>query len=538
MTVPIGNQRNIAAVASQVRNRIGLEIGTDVQAYNASLASIAGLTTSANQLLYTTASNTYATASLTAAGRALLDDADASAQRTTLGLAIGTHVQAYDAGLASIAGLTTAADRMLYTTALDTYAVATLTAAGRAILDDADASAQRTTLGVVIGTDVQAYNSKLADIAALTPTDGQVITGNGTTWTVAAIPAYNEAAVNITGGSIAGITDLAVADGGTGASTAGGARTNLGLVIGADVQAYNAALASIAGLTTSANQLIYAVGSNTYATASLTAAGLALLDDADAAAQRTTLGLGSAATTAASAYATAAQGTKADSALQSAAIGSSIQAYDADLAAIAALTPSDGDVLTYDTGAWTAAAPSGGTPGLVPIGSLLTPSAVAALDISLTGGYQEYIIKFWALKPATDAVGLYLRTSTNGGSTFDSGASDYSWSGALVKATGSFRNATNQAQIEITDDQVGFGAVGNSTNENGVYGEIHIFAPSDAAYTLVSSESSYMGDDGTIRGTRISGVRQSAADVDAIRLLFSSGNITSGKVQLYGVSTA
>jgi hypothetical protein len=45
--------------------------------------------------------------------------------------------------------------------------------------------------------------------------------------------------------------------------------------------------------------------------------GLTLVDDADAAAARTTLGLGTAATTAASAYATAAQGTKADSALQS-----------------------------------------------------------------------------------------------------------------------------------------------------------------------------------------------------------------------------
>jgi hypothetical protein len=55
--------------------------------------------------------------------------------------------QAADAGLTSIAGLTTLADRMIYTTALDTYAVATLTAAGRALIDDADAAAQLVTLG-------------------------------------------------------------------------------------------------------------------------------------------------------------------------------------------------------------------------------------------------------------------------------------------------------------------------------------------------------------------------------------------------------
>lgn len=140
-----------------------------------------------------------------------------------------------------------------------------LTAAGRALIDDADAAAQRTTLG--LGTIATQNASAIA------------ITGG-----------------TITGGTITGITDLAVADGGTGASDAGTARTNLGVAIGTNVQAYDAGLQSISGLTTSADQTVYTTASDTYATTSLTSFGRSLIDDADAATARTTLGLGTLAT--------------------------------------------------------------------------------------------------------------------------------------------------------------------------------------------------------------------------------------------------
>lgn len=81
-------------------------------------------------------------------------------------------------------------------------------------------------------------------------------------------------------------------------------------------QPLDATLTALAGVTTVANKLIYASGVDTFLTTDLTAAARNLLDDADAAAMRTTLGLGTAATTASTAYATAAQGALADTAVQ------------------------------------------------------------------------------------------------------------------------------------------------------------------------------------------------------------------------------
>ena len=270
------------------------------QPLDADLTAIAGLTSAANKVPYFTGSGTAAVADFTAFGRSLVDDADAATARSTLGLVIGTNVQAYDADLAALAGVTSAADKLPYFTGSGTASVADLTSFGRSLIDDADAATARTTLGLVIGTNVQAYDAELAALSGLTPTDNAIIVGNGTTF----------------------VTE-------TGAT----ARTSLGLAIGTDVQAFDAQLTDIAGLTPTDNGIVIGNGTNfvveTGATAR-TSLGLAIGTDVQAYdADLTTLGAG---------------GSSARSFL-GLAIGTDVQAYDAQLADVAGLTPTDNGVI-------------------------------------------------------------------------------------------------------------------------------------------------------------------------------------------------
>ena len=169
--------------------------------------------------------------------------------------------------------------------------------------------------------------------------------------------------------------------------------------------------------------------------------------------------------------------------------------------------------------------------------STATASTSASIDFTdLTSTYFMYIIRFNDLAPATDATTLFLRTSTDNGVSFDSGASDYAWSMNIVKQTGSEDGSRDQSDTGITimGDAASSDEMGNGTNETGS-GTIYIYNPSAVKYTFINSEGFYFNEEAENICAYAGGYRKSAADVDAVQLIMDSGSITSGSFVLYGV---
>jgi hypothetical protein len=211
---------------------------------------------------------------------------------------------------------------------------------------------------------------------------------------------------SLTSGSITGITDLAVADGGTGASDAATARTNLGLAIGTNVQAYDADLAAIAGVTSAADALPYFTGSGTASTTTLSAFGRTLIDDAAASNARTTLGL---------------------------VLGTDVQPFDGDLSAIGGLTGTGG--IYVKTAANTAALRSiaQGTGITITNGDGVAGNPTIAANVTSVQGNTGAVIVSVPVTSVQGTTGAVIVTNIGGNAATASSASAVAWGNVSSK---------------------------------------------------------------------------------------------------------
>lgn len=156
--------------------------------------------------------------------------------------------------------------------------------------------------------------------------------------------------------------------------------------------------------------------------------------------------------------------------------------------------------------------------------STATASGSATLDFT-TGFSSTYCRWMWVIDsiyPATNNSQFYMRTSTDGGSTYDSGATDYEFANTLngsgssdsyIKLTGNLSNAGTlkyKSVIQVS------GLLNSSENQK-------FFYISDEAYSTSKTKAVAYGS------------RKNTADIDAVRFLMSSGNISGGTIRMYGL---
>jgi len=167
--------------------------------------------------------------------------------------------------------------------------------------------------------------------------------------------------------------------------------------------------------------------------------------------------------------------------------------------------------------------------GLVQIATIDLASQATAdftgFDATKYGSY-EFVLS--NVIPATDAVRLQLQLSNDAGSTFLSGASAYQIAGN--------RNDT-ASSINITADHFDITAgldCGNDANK-GISGRVCIHGPDHAAFTmgdfrlaLTSTAGALITSSGALR------YDATAEAHDAARFLFSSGNLASGRITMFG----
>ena len=111
---------------------------------------------------------------------------------------------------------------------LDASSITGTLAIGDGGTGSTSASGARSNLGLVIGTNIQAFDQQLSDIAGLTPSDGNFIVGDG--------------------------SNFVLESGST-------ARASLGVSIGSQVQAYDADLDNLSGMQSGASSALAAITS-------------------------------------------------------------------------------------------------------------------------------------------------------------------------------------------------------------------------------------------------------------------------------------
>ena len=169
---------------------------------------------------------------------------------------------------------------------------------------------------------------------------------------------------------------------------------------------------------------------------------------------------------------------------------------------------------------------------------VLTHSASASNSSELTftglsSTYFTYMICVDNFVPANDGDRLAYQTSTDGGSSYDSGSNNYYFRGMSIEGDGTI-NALDSDSTSTNVLGSGTCDPGNATNETSS-GIVYFYNPSASDYMRATSWNAVTDNTGDLCWLTIATGRSQATAVDAFRMFCSGGNITTCEVRVYGL---
>lgn len=168
-----------------------------------------------------------------------------------------------------------------------------------------------------------------------------------------------------------------------------------------------------------------------------------------------------------------------------------------------------------------------------------TASSSATLDFtgqSSSCSAYKYILS--GIRPSSDGVALYIRTSANSGSTYDSSSSHYTYREKYFNFDGSAAEIltanASLGRIVLASTGVGNGASLGTGSEQ-MNGEITLYNPSSTTNygKFITGSYEWIDGGGSRYMGQIYGNREAITAINGIRFQFSAGNISSGKIYQY-----
>ncbi len=314
--------------------------------------------------------------------------------------------------------------------------------------------------------------------------------GSHTDWTINVSGA--QGAPGATGASGAGTGDMLAANNLSDLINPNTSRTNLGVAIGVNVQAYDADLTGLSQCAGSANKLCYFTGAGTAAAVDYSSAARTFDAATTALAERTAIGI--------------TLGTAANNVVQ--------------LDGSAKLPAMDGSQLTN--------LPTGGSLQFIQSKQASSSSTLDFTGLSSDCSAYKFIIA--GISPSSGTPAFVFRTSIDNGVTFYSSNADYVWISSVLSSSGTTGTEILSASGSSTLSQ--YFKIGDFA-DNRFGGELTIYDTANTSYYRKIISDVGIGNT-TFKFSHVVGTSQHAGDViNAVRFLFTSGNIQDGKIYEY-----